>query len=592
MSTDSQPTHQTGTTSWALAAAGLVGAVLVVFGQVRGFAFINFDDNEYVTDNPFVRDGLSAANIRYAFTHFYAGHFHPLTWLTHMADVSAFGMDAGAHHAVNLLFHTVNTVVFLVLMRRFGLDLRVSVALTALFALHPLRAESVAWVTGRKDMLSMLLLLATLHAYTTWVQTRRTLHLALTWVAHALALLSKPTVIVVPVLLLLLDHWPLQRPRSWRPLLLEKVPLFMLSLASAASSVLGQQAASAMPDPGSVPLGLRVGNALTSSVGYLGQWVWPWELAAFYPLKTPPPGTPVVAALLLLTVTALVWHQRFRRPWLLTGWGIYAAALLPVVGLVQVGGQAMADRYLFIPSLGLGFVAVMGARELAARHWIIERIAVVWLAALMVVCAWQVSHWQSSGTLWRRALEVVPDNYMAHNNLGVALEAEGNAAEAAAQYEEAVRLNPTWPTARNNLGNALALRGDYEQAATHYTAALARQPSLIQARYNLALARAFQGRRDVAEAGFRDVLVQAPDYLPAHFSLADALWKRGALEEALPHLQYAVERNPGWADARRRYALLLAALKSPQAPAELQHALRLMPQDAELRSALNAVIGP
>lgn len=583
------------------AVVALLAAVMAVFWQVRGFDFVNFDDPEYVTGNPDVAGGLDAHGVTWAFTRFHAGHWHPLTWLSHMVDVTLWGMNPGAHHLMNLLLFVVASVLLFGWWRRLGADSWPAALLTALFCLHPLRAESVAWVTGRKDMLSLLFLLGVFHAYLSWVQTPSAGRRWLTGVCLALGLMCKPTLVVTPVLLLCLDVWPLRRlaPHSgvrkvW-PLLWEKAPLLALAAVSAAVTVLAQKAGNALVGTEQVDLGLRLANAAVAPVAYVGQMLWPVQLAAFYPLRAPQPGVAAACAALMAGALTAAWQSRANAPWRLAGLLFYLAALLPVVGLVQVGGQAMADRYVLIPSLGLWVLlcgeVCRGAMSAPPPRALLG-VGTAWAVALAGGCAWQVSHWRNSETLWTRALEVVPDNFMAHTNLAVALEAAGWTQDAALHQQEAARLNPSWPTAQNNLGNAKARAGDYAAAEAHYRRALQRQPGLVQARYNLGLAMAFQGRLSEAEQVFRDTLSFQPDYAHAHDSLGDLLWKRGAYSEASAHLATVVAQHPQWLEAQARYGLVLMALgQTQQAQAHLRVAAPLATQDTPLGAALRTYTG-
>jgi hypothetical protein len=442
---------------------GLLAAIGVVYWPVRHFEFINFDDDVYVWANPEVQNGLTLRGLAWAFTTGHAGNWHPLTWLSHMLDCQLFGVNAGAHHLVNVLFHAANTLLlFGVLKRMTGARWR-SALVAALFALHPLHVESVAWVAERKDVLSTCFWLLTLWAYVRYVQkpeihySTAALRPLTSWnywlalVFFVCGLMSKPMVVTLPLVLLLLDYWPLNRVAGCKlpaassdperstllALVWEKVPFLALAGVSCGLTLWVQQRGGAVASVESLPLGLRTGNAVVAYVRYLGHAFWPGGLAVFYPYQAWSLPTVVGAGVLLAGVTGVVvWRGRSERH-LLVGWLWYLATLIPVIGLVQVGGQSLADRYTYVPLIGM-FVLVAWGMPRSLTQPRLGKLAMI-AAASAVLCAcavlsWvQVHHWRDSETLFRYALKVTTGSAQAHNNLGVALAAQGKLAEAVAE---------------------------------------------------------------------------------------------------------------------------------------------------------------
>ncbi len=540
-------------------AVALVAATVALFWPVGGFDFLNFDDDVYVTANPEVRAGLTLRGLRWAFSSAQAGHFQPLTWLSHQADVSLFGLAAGAHHLTNLALHAVAVLACFIAWRRLLRDVPggASSALLAsvVFALHPLRLESVAWVSTRKDVLSGALFFLALIAWTRWVEAPsagRKLNVLGLWL---LALLAKPTVLPFPLLLLALDGWPLRRlsRETWRARVLEKAPLLALMAAFAAVAVVSQRSIGALSSLDAVPLPDRFGNASVALLAYVGRLFVPWPLSIFHPLRTLPPGLAVTAlALGVASVAAALFARSLPAP-LRVGWLWFVLLLLPVLGLVQLGGQLLADRWLYLPTSGL----VAG---LACCFRPLPRPALLALAALLfALTRVQLPAFQNSESVFRQALSVTPDNFMAHNNLAAALEERGATAEAVTHYEEAVRLNPTWPTALMNLGNARAREGAYAEASALYARALDRQPEFALAHYNCGLALARQGRVAEALPHYAKATQLRPQDEQAALGYGAALVRTGELARGTLELQRAVQLAPASAEARAQLARALRA---------------------------------
>jgi tetratricopeptide (TPR) repeat protein len=479
----------------------LVLAVLVcgVFLQVSEFAFLTWDDDHYVTKNPRVQAGLTAKGVAWAFTSFYASNWHPLTWLSHMLDVQLYGLDPAGHHRTSLLLHLATVLLlFLVLRRYTGATWR-SFVVAGLFGVHPLRAESVAWVAERKDVLSAMLWVSAMGAYLWYARLPRVGRLLPLCALFTAGLAAKPMLVTLPFVLLLLDWWPLGRhpgrgagvPRDALPLIAEKIPLFLLSAGSAAITLLAQRQGGALLTLETHPVQIRAANALVSYGTYLGHLLWPGRLAFYYPF--PAHGllswqvVGAVGVLTLLTLLALLSVRRF--PFLATGWSWYLGTLVPVIGLSQVGMQASADRYTYLPSVGIGIALVWAVGELGGGPRRLRFLKASAAAAAMLVlasAAWrQVGTWKDTETMARRALSVTDRNWMAHFLMGNALAARGLRQEAAAHLEESVRFNPNHADAWSNLGGVYAAQGRFQEAERALRQAVRINPGLAAARFNL-----------------------------------------------------------------------------------------------------------
>lgn len=553
----------------------LVVTLAAVYAQVRTFAFVNLDDQQYVTSNPVVLRGLTWDGVGWAFGGFHAANWHPLTWLSHMADVTLFGLDAGAHHLVNVALHALNALLLFAFLRRATGATWRSAAVAALFAVHPLHVESVAWVSERKDVLSALFFFLTIHA---WIgHTRRPG--AGRYVAVAalfvLGLLAKPMLVTLPFVLLLVDVWPLGRlasggdgegvPSRAARLVAEKLPLLALAAASSLVTWLAQSSGGAAASAEVVPLGARVANAVVSYVVYLVRTAWPSGLAAFYPHPSLagdgiPTWKVAGALLLLLAITAAVVRERSRRPYLLFGWLWFVGTLVPVIGLVQVGEQGLADRYTYLPLTGPFVAAAWGGAELLGR---LRPPALAWGAALAPVVALalvaraQAATWRDSVALHGRALEVTDRNWNAWNGLGDALADAGRPQEAIGAYQEALRIRPRLAAAWNGLGAAHGQLGAHADAIARFEEALRIRPGYADAWYNLGTAHGSLGRHARAAECFRAALRLRPDDARAWQNLGVA----SLLSGDLPAARESFERLTRLAPARAREldALLRAA---------------------------------
>ncbi|MBI4556890.1 MAG: tetratricopeptide repeat protein [Candidatus Hydrogenedentes bacterium] len=508
----------------------LLAATAAGFWPAVRCDFVNIDDGAYVTENVYVRAGLTLESLRWVLTHFHFGMWIPLTTLSHMADCQVYGLHAWGHHLTSLLLHLANTVlVYLVFQRMTGAVGR-SAVVALLFGLHPLHVEPVAWIASRKDVLSTLFCLVTIRAYAWHAQQPSVGRFFGVTAVYALALLAKPSVMTLPLVLLLLDFWPLGRFKSGvARLVLEKVPLLVLALGSAAVTMIAERSLGSVTSLEIVPLSARVSNALVAYFSYILKTVWPARLAVFYPH----PGSdvplllPLLAAVGLIATTIAALGQRATRPYLVVGWLWYLITLLPVIGLVQLGQYAMADRYSYVPLIGLFVVLAWGAPDLfeKMRHGkaALSVGTAAALAGLGALSWFQIGHWRNSETLFRHALRVTTNNAVAHLNLGGALVSQGRAGEAADHFAEAVRLAPNDSLAQNSLGVALAMQGAYETALPYFEQAVRLRPGYGNAHANLGNVLIQLGRESEGVREFRRALELLPGEDPTRSALERAL---------------------------------------------------------------------
>ncbi len=549
----------------------LLVLVLSVYRQVGGSDFVNIDDDLYVTDNPYVLRGLTWEGLSWAFTTFRTGNWHPLTWISHMLDVELFGPEAAWHHRMNLLFHLLNTeLLFLLIYRMTGGFWR-SLLAAALFGVHPLNVESAAWIAERKNLLSALFGIAALWAYLGYVRRPGAGRYLLVAAAFVLGLMSKPMLVTLPFALLLLDWWPLGRMTPPGPpsppgrgraavrLAVEKLPLIALSAISCAVTYRAQAWSGTVVDAGRIPIWSRIANALVSYAGYLRRTVWPSSLAVFYPhpasLRAEIPAWEIGgAALLLCGISFLAIREARRRPFLPTGWLWYLGTLVPVIGVVQVGGQALADRYAYLPLIGVFLAVSWGIPgTLSGKH---SRILAAGLPAAAVaalsISAWtQAGYWRDSRTLLSRAVAVTESNWFALNGLGNFHYARGEYGEAAAYYREALRIKPDLAAAWNNLGASSRRLGKPNEAIGYLQYALLIRPDLAEAWYNLGRSRSALGQERRAVDSYREALRLRPDYAEARYDLGISLAGLGERRESAVQLREALRLRPDFPEARR-----------------------------------------
>ena len=572
----------------------LITATIWAYQDLPRHDFVNFDDIDYVTENPQVRSGLTVNGFFWAFTATHAGNWHPLTWLSHMLDCQLFGMKPGMHHVVNLLFHLANSVLLFLLLRRMTGALWRGAFVAGLFALHPLHVESVAWVSERKDVLSTFFLILTLHAYVHYAKKPEWRRYASVTLWLILGLLSKPMLVTLPFLLLLMDYWPLARFHMepgdrWlsrvnlRPVG-EKIPWFVLVVALSGLTYSAQNKGGLVLGLHVLPLGLRISNALLSYVGYIAKTIWPLGLAVYYPHPdTIPFWKAAAAALGLAAVTVLLVRAAGKRPHLAVGWLWYLGTLVPVIGLVHVGGQAMADRYTYVPSLGLFILLAWSLPDPTGfgkgRAATLPVLAVLALSFCATLTRAQSEYWRDSLSLWAHTLKVTDRNYTAHNMLGGGLAREGRPKEAAVQFQEALRINPDYDKAHYYMGLSLMEEKRFEEAMGHLGRALELRcdfPQVVLDKQGEILL--LQGREGEGLERFNTALQADPRYVPAHLHAGECLERTGRMEEAIAHYRKAVAIDPASAVSHFHIGrILLAQGKVREASGHYEEALRVQP---------------
>jgi protein O-mannosyl-transferase len=548
----------------------LVLATVFVYGQTFRYGFIAYDDDQYVYENPIVKAGLTSSGVAWALRTFYYANWHPLTWISYLLDAQLFGMNAGAFHLVNVLFHAASTVLlFLALFRMTRQPWRCAVV-AGVFALHPLHVESVAWISERKDVLSTFLEMIALLLYVRYVEHPTIRRYLPVFLVFALSVMAKPMLVTFPFILLLLDYWPLRRvqwPPRWpreRQVLLEKAPLLLVSLVASVLTFLAQRSYGAVASLQHVTLAARVGNAAIAYVTYIKQALWPANLAALYPEAPPAPGSTALALMILLAVTVATLAFARGRPYLPTGWFWYLGMLLPVIGIVQVGVQARADRYMYVPLVGLTVAIVWTAGDWLERHPGLQGAAAAATVALLLIFAagtWrQAAYWRDSRTLFEHTLAITDRNYIMRNNLGVVLARQGDVRGAFGQYQEALAINPEYPEAHANLGHELLLTGQFDAARPHLEKALRLKPGLTNGHLDLGVLAAARGNYQEATLHLREAVRLAPDNAEAHSNLCFTLQHTGRVDEAVDQCRKALQLKPDYPDAEYNLKNALAAV--------------------------------
>lgn len=620
----------------------LITATLAVFWQVNSHDFVNLDDPPYITENPHVQEGLSRKSVVWAFTSTEVGLWIPLTWLSFMLDFEVYGLHAGGYHLTNLLFHLASTLLLFVILRQTTGDRWQSAFVAALFAFHPLHVESVAWVTERKDVLSTFFWMITMWAYVHYAVRPGIVPYMLTFLAFALGLMAKPMLVSLPFVLLLLDYWPLGRIRLGQPLhagattrsatthnskadsqtfcvIWEKIPFFALAAICSAITLLAEQSDNAVKSLEALPISVRLGNSLIAYVSYIGKMIYPKNLAIFYPYVVSNLSfvTAVGAGLVVLLTTLFVLRAARAYPFVPVGWFWYLGTLLPVIGLVQVGGQAMADRFTYVPLIGLFIIIAWGGPALMTglpiRRVVLTITASAIVVIMMICSSLQVRYWKNSISLFRHALNVTSNNLVAFDRLGSALADQGEFEKAIENYNEALSIHPSYGLAHYGLGVALARTGKLQEALDHYSTALQINPRFSEPRSLRRLedaltsqaktlknddrcAKAFNGlgvalvradKTKIAIDKFSSALRLKPDYAEVHNNLANALVAQGDIEEAIVHYYQALRLKPDSGSVQSNLAaVLLASGRVEPAIVHYRKALELGLNSAEAHNNL------
>lgn len=583
-----------------IAGALIFAATLGVYARTFSFNFVAYDDNEYVYDNPNVSSGLSLRNLSWAFTTGHSANWHPVTWISHMLDVQIHGVGKpGSHHATNVLLHALNAVLLYALVRRFTRERWIAVLFAGLFAWHPLRVESVAWISERKDLLAGFFWLTATHAYVSYTAGRERRFYLATLGLLALGLMSKPMLVTFPFALLLLDLWPLRRielsnlrePQNWK-VIVEKLPMLALVIASSIVTYLVQSASGAVATGGTIPLPLRLQNAAVAVITYLGQLAWPVNLSFFYPHPALLNDGRIetwkwIACLLAILICSAVFAFLLRRrPVLFVGWFFFLGTLIPVIGIVQVGVQAHADRYTYIPMLGISIILVSGLGWLASRsdqlRPIVLSFAGIGLLGFALATRQQVGHWKDTRTLMTRALEIDPNNFVAHNAVATVLDEAGFPDQAQHHYTRAVEICRVFPHAEFNLANLLSRKGDTQEALRHFNRAVKLDPRYADAYNNYGTLLEKVGRSDDAIAVYRLGVKHCPNVAILHHNLAASIAAKGDLANAIQLWQKAALLDPSYSETRRLLGIAFSMSGNLRgAIAELRKAIDLAPNDPQ-----------
>jgi tetratricopeptide (TPR) repeat protein len=566
-------------------------AVFFVYWPVRNHDFIKYDDDKYVTDNRNVQSGLTWRSVRWAFTSGYASNWHPVTWLSHMLDCEIFGLDPRGPHLVNLLLHIANTLLLFTVFKRMTGSIWPSAFVAAVFGLHPLHVESVAWVAERKDVLSTFFWMLTMGAYARYAERPGMARYLPVLLSFVLGLMAKPMLVTLPFVLLLLDYWPLERMRhvSIRSLLLEKVPLLALAGASSIVTFLVQRGSGAMQTIEAIDLKSRLANAVVAYVGYVEKMFWPSDLAVLYPH----PGAGLsrdrvlLCGLLLVACSIVFLTSARRRKYLAVGWLWYAGTLVPVIGLVQVGVQAMADRYTYMPLTGMLIIIAWSLAgvlpQWRCRKPVLAALALAAVSSLAVVTSRQLRYWQNSVTLFEHTLAVTSDNYVMHNNYANFLMDSGNIADAIEHFHRSLEIKPGSAEVHNNLGNAYEKIDKVDDAIGQYRAALSLKPDFPEAHYNLALALSEQNKAEEAIREYSESVRLEPDNVDAWSNLGRELARQGDFARAIESYERALAIKPDHIMTHGWLGLALATTgKVDEAIMEFRTVLKARPTDVEM----------
>jgi len=552
----------------------LVMVSTLIYFQLNGFEFVTYDDELYITKNPYIKAGFTRESIVWAFTSGYAANWHPLTWLSHILDIELYGLNPMGHHWTNLQIHMINCILLFLFLQWISGAIWRSAFVAALFAVHPLHVESVAWVAERKDILCAFFWILSMLAYVGYVRRPNKTRYLLLLILFTLGLMSKPMIVTLPFALLLLDFWPLNRYQSiiqerkinisqaLLTLVQEKIPLFLLSTVSSFITFWVQHHAGAVASITSIPLEARAANAIVSYTSYIWKMIWPLNLAVLYPLREWHPGQVIMSGLLLSILIILAIWSRRRFPYFFVGWFWYLGTMIPVIGLVQVGVQRMADRYTYIPLIGLFIIVAWGMADISAkwsqRKNIRSLFAGIVLIFLVIIAWMQAGTWKNGISLFSRAIKVTQNNYIAYCGLGQALERHGKYNEAVRYYLKALQINPNYAQAHFELGVTLKVQGNLTEALMHYFEALRIKPNYAKVHNNIGVILSNQGKSKEAINHYQRAIQISPNYAAAYYNLGIIFAKHGRVMEAIPNYQKALQFNFNMTQALYQLSWILA----------------------------------
>ena len=579
----------------------LILCTLVIYWQVKDFNFAGYDDELYITENLHVQSGLTCESIKWAFTTFHAGNWQPVTWLSHMLDIELYGLNPMGHHWTNLQFHIANTLLlFFILFKMTGALWR-SAFVAALFALHPLHVESVAWVAERKDVLSTFFGMLTISAYIIYVKKRNLFRYSLVFILLSLGLMAKPMLVTLPFVLLLLDFWPLERLKYYSPdqsskifsLIYEKIPLFIPVIISSVLTILAQKEAEALYTFEALPFKTRIANAFVSYADYTIKTIWPQNLAVFYPH---PFGEfslwyVFLAALAIAGISFFSIRSLKQHPYMAVGWFWYFGTLVPVIGLIQVGAQGMADRYTYIPLTGLFIIVAWGMPDLL-KKWDYNRIILV-IFSIIIIFAFstrsyfQIKHWGNSTAVFKNAVKVTDNNWLAYNNLGLALMRDGKSNDAVFYFKKTLQIRPNFLKTLDNLGIALYRLEKFEEALFYYSKALKIDPKHAGIHNNTANVLTALGKLEEAVQHYKKAILIDPEFADAYYNLANVLTIQGKLDKAILYYESAIKKDSGHSNAHYKLGCIL--LKKNEYKKALAHFAQVIKIKPDYKEAYNQI---
>ncbi len=581
----------------------LAAVTVVAYEPIRHNGFVGYDDNEYIVKNPHITGGITQQSLTWAFTKPYASNWHPLTWISHILDCQVFGLNPLGHHLVSVLFHTANALLLFWILKNITGTIWTSAFVAAVFAVHPVQVESVAWAAERKTVLSGLFWLLTMAAYVRYTRQPAFGRYILVLLVFGLCIMTKPIVVTLPLVLLLLDYWPLERVRwgqyvgaaskSAKWLIVEKIPLLAMSAFLSVMTFVSQKSGGAMSTAENMPLDYRIANVFLSYIRYIGKMIWPSGLAVYHP--HPRTGfsdiAVVTCALLFVLITFFSIYMGRRKKYVAVGWLWYVGTLVPMIGLVQVGAQAIAYRYMYLSMLGLLIIVAWAVKDLVAnrfRRKVVAAVsAIVVLSAFVILTQMQVGHWQNTITLFEHTLNVTKDNAAAEHNYGYALSEAGRLDEATIHLNRAVQLVPEFVEARNNLGKLYLKQGKINEAIDCFTELAKRKDAPAEVHYSLASALLMQKRYDEAIKQLAIVLELDPDYAHAHSAMAVALMSAGRTDEAIACFNKYLRLNEN--SVELHYNLAVALVMQKKYDEAIRHFTRVTELDPNNAGALNGL---